>query len=599
MKCYGSTADFRKAKFRLTLEVSFPYMKLLRVFTASVIVIIFFNSPLKAQNNTGTCGWISATKNEENKNPVLFARQKVAAQKKINDYLQSHRNQTNDTLYTLPIVVHVINIGGAVGAQDNPTDASINNMITELNNAWRINGAQYGGPDIKIQFQLAIRSPQCGTTNGIIRMNGSSVPNYVSGGIAIGTAMGCADEVAVKNLSRWPNTDYINIWVVHKILGSSTGTGGFAYFAENNSSDIDGITINADYVGFNPTIVHEMGHVFELFHTFHDDAYETTCPRTDSCAFYGDEVCDTEGGLVEYDCNNTTNSCTAQLYLTEDVPHSYTVLNNYMNYTNCPEMFTQGQKDRMRAALFTFRHGLISSGALSPPPTSFPAAACIPTADHGRSFYYGVQKMEFNTLSVYSNSSIRDSATYVDRSCNQRTTVIKGQTYQLIITGSYFNPCWFKAYIDYNNDGDFNDAGESLIPSTMYNFSGTDTVNVTIPSTGIITGIPLRLRVIAEDPSFEPTACHLTGTALYGAGQAEDYAIVIANRQIVSATSGPWNIASTWTCNCIPQADDEVTIKPTYTITITPAMGQIQCVKLNLEAGSFFNVSGSFKTTGN
>ena len=33
---------------------------------------------------------------------------------------------------------------------------------------------------------------------------------------------GSADEVAVKNLSRWPNTDYINIWIVNKINGSTT-----------------------------------------------------------------------------------------------------------------------------------------------------------------------------------------------------------------------------------------------------------------------------------------------------------------------------------------------------------------------------------------
>src|SRR5205085_10712481 len=100
--------------------------------------------------------------------------------------------------------------------------------------------------------------------------------------------------------------------------------------------------------------------------------------------------------------------------------------------------------------------------------------ACIPRADYGKSFYYGVQKMEFNTLSIYSNSSMRDSGNYIDRSCNQRTTVAKGQTYTLIITGSYLNPCWFKAYIDLNNDGDFNDIGESIILSTNYEVKGTD-----------------------------------------------------------------------------------------------------------------------------
>jgi len=472
-------------------------------------------------------------------------------------------------------------------------------MITGLNDAWRKNGASYGGVDMKMQFQLATRSPLCGTTNGIIRVNGSSVPNYVSGGIAIYTYPGSADEWSVKALSRWPNTDYINIWIVNKINGSSTGIGGFAYFAENNAAAGDGIVINAVYANnlSSKTLAHEMGHVFELYHTFHDDGDETQCPRTDSCAFYGDKVCDTEGGKVEYVCTNTTNSCTGLPYVIADPTHNYTVLNNYMNYTNCPWMFTQGQKDRIRATLFTFRGGLITSGGLSTPPTVFPALSCIPTADNGLSPYYGVEKMEFNDLAVYSNSSLGDSAMYIDRSCNQRTTVVKGQSYPLTITGSYQNPCWIKAFIDYNNDGDFNDAGETLI-STL-TFSGIATASITIPLTAPIAGTVLRLRVIADDPSFPPTACHLTGVPASGAGQVEDYGIILANRVVVSATSGPWNVPATWVCNCVPLATDEVTIKAGHTVSVTPAMGQVKCIKLKLEPGSTFNNTGNVLITGN
>jgi hypothetical protein len=260
-------------------------------------------------------------------------------------------------------------------------------------------------------------------------------------------------------------------------------------------------------------------------------------------------------------------------------------------------MFTQGQKDRIRATLFSFRQGLLSSGALSSAATSFPATACIPAADNGLSPYYGVEKLEFNSLSVYSNSSLADSTMYIDRSCNQRTTLIKGQTYPLIVTGSYQNPCWIKAFIDYNNDGDFNDAGETLI--SAFTYAGTDTANITIPLTGVVTGIPLRLRIIAEDPSFEPTACHLTGLPASGAGQVEDYGIILANRVIVSANSGSWNVPGTWLCNCVPQAADEVIIKNGHTVTVTAAMGPKSCVKLTLEPGSVFDNSGSILITGN
>ena len=572
-------------------------MKQLRIITIYLVVIIGLNEPLSAQNNDGTCGWKTAEQMQKNIDPFLFALNKATAEKKIHEYLQTNRLLDADSIYIIPVVVHVIHTGTPIGSPDNPTDADIEDMIAGLNDSWRKNGSQYGGADMRIQFKLAVNSPQCSSTTGIVRVNGSSIPNYVSGGIAISTYPGSADEWKVKAISRWPNTDYVNIWVVNKINGSSTATGGFAYFAENNSAAGDGIVMNALFVnGLSKTIAHEMGHVFELYHTFYDDAYETLCPRVDSCDFYGDRICDTEAGKVEYDCANTTNICTGLPYVIADASHNYTVLDNYMNYTNCPWMFTQGQKDRIRATLFTFRHGLISSGALNAPPASSPAVACIPVSDNGLSPYYGVQELDLNDLFVYSGSSLGDSAMYVDRSCNQRTTVVKGQTYSLTITGSYQNPCWIKAFIDYNNDGDFNDAGETLI--SEFAFSGQSSVNITIPASGTAIGVPLRLRIIAEDPSFEPTACHLTGVPASGAGQVEDYAVVIANRIVVSAATGPWNVAATWVCNCIPQAGDEVVIKNGHTVTTTAAMGPLQCVKLSLEPGSHIDVNGPLKITG-
>ena len=87
---------------------------------------------------------------------------------------------------------------------------------------------------MKIQFQLAVRSPSCVTTTGINRVDGSIIPNYASGGITNNGFAGSADEVAVKNLSRWPNTDYINIWIVNKINGNPNIPGGYTYFPELN-----------------------------------------------------------------------------------------------------------------------------------------------------------------------------------------------------------------------------------------------------------------------------------------------------------------------------------------------------------------------------
>ena len=193
-------------------------------------------------------------------------------------------------VYTLPVVVHVINTGTAIGAPDNPPDSLINAMINLLNNAFRKKGTSFGGADVKIQFKLATKSPACGSTTGITRNNGSSITNYASGGITnnlVGYPLS-ADEIAVKNLNRWSHTDYINIWIVNKINGNPNIPGGYTYFPEYNVAAIDGLTLNASVVnGTNKTVVHEMGHYFYLYHTFYDGAFETTCPSNNDCTTDG------------------------------------------------------------------------------------------------------------------------------------------------------------------------------------------------------------------------------------------------------------------------------------------------------------------------
>lgn len=551
-------------------------------------LLLFLNLCGYPQNSIPSCGWpLPAT-------DVASSYKREIAEKKIQQFIQRNQVFDSDTLYTLPVVVHVIHTGTPVGSADNPSDAQINAMMEILNNSWRKTAGPYGGADMKIQFQLAVRSPNCTSTNGINRVNGSSITNYLSGGIGINGFPGTADQSEIKNLSRWSNTDYINIWIVHKINGSAVGIGGYAYFAQNVDAALDGIVMNAFYVnGNNKIINHEMGHVFELYHTFYDDGAETNCPREDSCSFYGDRVCDTERSMVSFSCANNSNSCTGAAYAISDHSYNYSVLNNYMNYTNCPWMFSEGQKARVRAALLAFRPGLISSGGLLPPAAGVPATSCIPTAGFGLSPFYGVGRVVFNTLNIYSNSSEGDRAKYVDHTCNQQTIVFKGQTYPLQIAGSYANFHTFKAFIDYNNDGDFDDAGELLLSED----NDTATANILIPTTGVQMNTPLRLRIVADNPApgfpTVPTACQLNGTFAEGSGQVEDFAVIVATGAIQSVASGAWNNPSTWDCNCVPSAYDLVRVKTGHTVQVTAAMGLIECTRLLIETGASVNIGNN------
>ena len=76
---------------------------------------------------------------------------------------------------------------------------------------------------MKIQFAIAQRDANCNPTNGINRVNGSSIANYTSGGVGLETSLG-TNEINVKSLIRWPATQYYNIWEVNKIDGNNKKT---------------------------------------------------------------------------------------------------------------------------------------------------------------------------------------------------------------------------------------------------------------------------------------------------------------------------------------------------------------------------------------
>lgn len=497
---------------------------------------------------------------------------------------------------TIPVVVHVIHTGTPIGATDNPPDSLINALLNQMNAAFQLDGPLYGGADIGFAFQLASRSPGCTTTTGINRIDGSVVPKYVTGGITGDTNFypNSAYEVPVKGLSRWPNTDYLNIWIVNTIDGNPFFPGGYAYFPEYNGALTDGIVLRASVVnGTNKTIIHELGHYFWLLHTF-GNAWEECQPEAD-CMFDGDLLCDTENCMYAFECTSAINPCTSEEYIIADPVHDYTVLNNYMGYTDCQWMFTEDQKTRMHYALNTFRPGLLSSGALDNMASMMPSQACTPTAVNGLSPFYGIERVQIGSLDVYSNTSQGDAAFYVDRTCNQQIEVAAGDNVPIQITCSYENWSQVKIFLDFNNDGVFSSPDELILSD----FGGIVAGTLTIPIIPIAMCVPLRLRVVVDHPAApSPTACLLTGTMADGVGQIEDYAVIIRTRHVESISSGGWTTPGIWSCNCIPGTSDDVTVKTGHTVTITAAMGSIQCAGVHLQPTALLQMNGVMHVEG-
>jgi len=159
--------------------------------------------------------------------------------------------------------------------------------------------------------------------------------------------------------------------------------------------------------------------------------------------------------------------------------------------------------------------------------TANPAAACVPTSLNPSANYgLTVSRVVFNTIDNSTSTGI--NFPYTDYACTQNTVVATGQTYPLSVTlnGVSGNTEIFQAYIDWNNNGTFEDPSELVGSGSQGAGQGTVTVNVTIPG-GAVTNTLLRLRVYGETGTLS-AAERTCSTALLVA-DVEDYGIYVSN----------------------------------------------------------------------
>ena len=510
------------------------------------------------------CGFDAIHQHEMSTNPQ-YRQQVIENEARIQTIIKEQESRkasnpstlrtegTQATLYTIPVVVHVIHTGGAIGTTYNPTDAQITGAISYLNQVYAgtYAGMTAAGSDaageIQVQFALATRGPNCTATTGIDRVNGSSISGYTANGVNAATSLGATD-LSVKNFCRWDPSTYYNIYVVNKIDGADGTVGqfiaGYAYFPGTNPY-IDGtIMLATQFMTGKKTLPHEIGHALNLYHPFEGSSDNTVCPTNTTCTSDGDKVCDTDpisynqtGGIVNFSCRTGTNTCTGTAY-------NIRTESNFMNYTNCYTLFTPNQKTRMLAAMsLDARSSYANSFAFSPTyPITFAApvaAFCTPATATVANGFAGLTSVKVNGRSYNSAVTTNDNSFggytigYVDRSasCTNLIALQTGGTYPLGFTILAGNQEQVRAWIDYNNDGDFDNTTEQIYyqnnVAALPTYK-TITGSFAIPSSGVTLNTVLRMRVI-EELGTNHGASFAINNACYNPtyGQAEDYPIYI------------------------------------------------------------------------
>ncbi len=291
----------------------------------------------------------------------------------------------------IPVVVHVIHNGDAVGSGENIADGQVLSQITVFNQDFRkLNGTpgDGAGVDTTIEFCLAQVDPSGNPTNGINRVN--------YGTASFGT-MGAVE--AMKSATQWDPTKYLNCWTV-RFGGTLGGTLGYAQFPSGSGLDgmgtdpcndnlgggdpsADGVVCDFGTWGSRTlfpagnysttqydkgrTMTHEVGHMLGLRHTWGDG----DCTVDDFCA-------DTPNCDADFYAGFPSCSAPLQCGVTRQIE-------NYMDYSDdgCMNMFTQNQKDRMLAVMMNSprRDDLLYSNVCDAVPNTpyiqFKREACI------------------------------------------------------------------------------------------------------------------------------------------------------------------------------------------------------------------------------
>lgn len=362
--------------------------KKLRLFSIIVLGIFVLNTrAVFAQSSCGTGAPGQTWDTWFNKEVEKYAKNMVAG-------------KANQVIYTIPVIVHIVHFGEAVGTFPNIAGAQVASQIQVLNDDFNANGAGISGlpsyfagavGNTGLKFCLALSNPQGVVLPefGIDRI--SCVVNSWQSPTTSTLDLKSYFLNTIMPNSYWDPTKYLNIWVSDrpassKMRGFATypsGTGLTGLFGGDfGTSTVDGIWVWASAFGTSGNVIapynkgrtttHELGHWLGLRHIWGDG----NC-LSDYCN-------DTPTAKASHtDCATSTpiDQCGVGTAPYGEMPM------NFMDETEdaCRYMFTKDQNLRIQTAMSmcTNRNALGTHGlcTVTAPATSVAAAAQFTVAN--------------------------------------------------------------------------------------------------------------------------------------------------------------------------------------------------------------------------
>jgi len=261
------------------------------------------------------------------------------------NYLANDYSPDERVSYTIPIVFHVVHLNG----DENISNTQIYDCIDNLNKDYSATNADFGNTiaafqgiaaNVDIKFVLATKAPNGTCHSGITRTYSATTNDTGLNFSPLSHPI--VDAVSAEH-GIWPQNKYLNIF----ICKDPSGNAGYTYrpaFWLPATGMYGGILLKYSYAGTieegsnsaRHTLAHEAGHWLNLAHNWGN----TNEPGVASNCNDDDGVADTPNSEGWTSCNVNGETC-----------GSLDNVQNFMEYSYCSTMFTNGQAARMYSAL--------------------------------------------------------------------------------------------------------------------------------------------------------------------------------------------------------------------------------------------------------